>query len=185
MKIISSIAILLVVLSSMGGCHSSRMQTSSEESSQHDTVLHRPPEAIKFSFHLKTLLSLTHPDDEINIDTNGQMIFELHQLMNSGKWRNPTGFSYMNKLDDDTLWSFIKKSSLFDVQIDDVKPECPDGDLLFISIYRSDLNKTVSFQTNTCAKDYNLLTGEQRQYFPQFLAFLQRVRDKYRPHLKE
>ena len=183
MKFVGAIVILGVFLT-MVGCNSSQ-NLSSDRASAKDSVLHRDPQGIKFAFHLKTLLSLTHPDDEINIDTNGQMIFELHQQMNSGKWRNPTGFSYMTAADDDSLWSFIKRASIFEIQTEDVKPECRAGDVLQISIYRSDLNKTVSFQTNTCSKEYNLLTGEQRTYFPQFLDFLQRVRDRYRPHLKE
>ncbi len=139
----------------------------------------------QYTFYFKVVSSLNTPDDEIMIDTNSQMRFGTHQEMSNGDWRTPTGFAYLEAKDEDSLVTFIKRNSLFEVEQGDVEPQCPKGDILHLMIYRRDLNKTIKLQTNTCVYDFNLLTGEQRKYFPQFIRFLQRIRDVYRPAIPE
>ncbi len=139
----------------------------------------------QYTFYFKVVSSLNTPDDEIMIDTNSQMRFGTHQEMANGQWRTPTGFAYLEAKDEDSLITFIKRNSLFAIEQGDVEPQCPKGDILHLMIYRRDLHKTLKLQTNPCVYDFNLLTGEQRKYFPQFIKFLQRIRDIYRPAIPE
>ncbi len=136
---------------------------------------------LKYSFHLNASGSVTTPHDDINIDTNGQMIFDTQQHMKDGTWKSPHGMAFLEPRDEDTLLSFIKHDALFSIDESDVSPSCPDGDHYSLQIVRTDLKKRLSVRTNTCAVEYNLLTGENRKTFPAFLAFLNRLRDRYRP----
>ncbi len=135
----------------------------------------------KFKFHLNASGSMTTPHDDINIDTNGQMIFDSQQHMKDGTWKSPHGMAFLEPRDEDTLLSFIKRDALFSIDESDISPLCPDGDHYSLQIVRTDLKKSLSVTTNTCASEYNLLTGENRKIFPAFLAYLNRLRDRYRP----
>jgi len=140
-----------------------------------------PNQQFKFRLHLKAAGSMTTPHDDINIDTNGQMIFDTQQHMKNGTWKSPHGMAFLEPRDEDTLFSFIKIETLFSIEESDVSPLCPDGDQYSLQIMRTDLKKGLSINTNTCAGEYNLLTGEPRKIYPAFLAYLNRLRDRYRP----
>ena len=135
----------------------------------------------KYRFHLNASGSITTPHDDINIDTNGQMVFDTQQHMKDGSWKSPHGLAYLEPRDEDTLLSFIKHDALFSIEESDISPSCPDGDHYSLQITRTDLKNRLSVTTSTCAAEYNLLTGENRKTFPAFLAYLNRLRDRYRP----
>jgi hypothetical protein len=119
------------------------------------------------------------------IDSTGQMTFTTNQTMKSGQTKTPTGFAYLEPSDDDTLYYFVRQKSLYDIDPSDVKPQCPTGDNLIITLYRPDINKWLKLETNTCAVDFNLLTSTQRRLFQQFLLFIQRLAARYRPGFLE
>lgn len=135
----------------------------------------------KYKFHLNASGSMTTPHDDIMIDTNGQMIFDTQQHLKNGTWKSPHGMAFLEQRDEDTLLSFIKQDALFSIDESDVSPLCPDGDHYSLQIIRTDLKKNLSVSTNSCAAEFNLLTGENRKMFPAFLAYLSRLRDRYRP----
>ena len=182
-----SVFVMLLLTMAIGAssCSSSK-QGSTVTATKDSTPVHiRRDTSFGYTFYFKVISSLTTPDDEIMIDTNTQMRFGTHQEMKGGVWRTPTGFSFLEPKDEDSLITFIKRNSLFEIDQNDVQPPCPQGDILYVMIYRKDLNKIVKINTNTCVYDFNLLTGEQRKYFPQFIKFLQRIRDVYRPALPD
>ena len=144
-----------------------------------------PAHSFKYKFHLNASGSMTSPHDDINIDTNGQMVFDTQQHMKDGSWKSPHGLAYIEPRDEDTLLSFLKHDALFSIDESDVSPSCPDGDHYALQIMRTDLKKRLSVNTNTCAGEYNLLTGDQRKIYPAFLAYLNRLRDRYRPLFTE
>lgn len=153
-----------------------------------DTTVRKPaanPLDIKYSMYYRVLSSDKNQADEIFVDTTGEMRFNTHQQMKSGTWKTPAGFAYIEPADGDTLFYFVRKTSFFDIDPSDVLPECPDGDVLFFSIYRSDIKKEIKLKTNTCATDFNLLTGEQRKLFPMFIQFIQRLANRYRPRFPD
>jgi hypothetical protein len=139
------------------------------------------PQTFKYRFYFYSLGSLTRPHDEIWIDTNGQMTFDTQQHMHDGSWKSPRGMAYLEPRDEDSLLTFIRQDALFSIDEADVTPQCPDGDQYKIRVYRSDLKKQVSFNTNTCASEFNLLVGQQRKLFPGFIAYIERLRVRYRP----
>ncbi|MBS1903075.1 MAG: hypothetical protein JSS75_05165 [Bacteroidetes bacterium] len=187
-SVIPLVIVGALVAVSLASCQSSK-QSTTQVVAQRDTSI--PPNAIpaakvdprllRYTFYFKMLASDTHPADEIFIDTSGQMRFNTHQQMKSGIWKTPTGFAYIEPADDDTLTYFVRKESLFVIDPSDVSPECPNGDIMYISFYRPDLKKEIRLKTNTCAEEYNLLTGEQRKLFPMLLAYVQRLAQRYRP----
>jgi hypothetical protein len=167
------------------GCNSSSQSTKTTATTIEKPQVKKSDSSFVFTLRLRAVKEMSSPYDDIFIDTNGQMIYETKQQMKNGEWRKPKGFAYLNLKDEDSLVNFISKKSLFEIDPMDVKPECPTENVLFLNIYRSDLQKTIAIETNRCAEITNLLTGEQRHYFPQFIAFLERVREAYRPQLPE
>ncbi len=139
------------------------------------------PQMVTYRFHFTSLGSATKPHDEIWIDTNGQMTFDTQQHMKDGSWRSPRGMAYLEPKDEDSLLTFVRLDILYSIDESDVSPQCPDGDQYGIRMSRSDLKKELFIKTNTCAAEYNLLTGQQRKIFPAFIAFIDRLRDRYRP----
>ena len=178
----SASLILLVFLSAqLVSCSSGKSTGISQVKA--DTVKHvaSAPQVFTYRFYFGSVGSVTKPHDEIWIDTSGQMTFDTHQHMNDGSWKSPHGIAYLEPRDEDTMLTFIKQDVLFSIDESDVTPQCPDGDQYTIRLYRSDLHKKISFRTNTCALEYNLLTGQQRKIFPAFIAFIDRMRARYRP----
>jgi hypothetical protein len=168
------------------GCNSSSQTTKTSTATIEKPVAKKKNDSsFVFTLRLRAVREMSSPFDDIYIDTNGQMVYETKQQMKDGQWRKPKGFAYLSIKDEDSLVNFIRKKSLFQIDPSDVKPECPAENVLFIDIYRSDLQKTLSLETNRCVENTNLLTGEQRHYFPQFIAFLEKVRVAYRPQLPE
>ena len=179
------IAYVLLLAASLGLASCSSMKNTSSDQKGSSLAAHKGPDTIKYSFYLRVDGSMSTQPDEIFVDTTGQMTYNTQQHMRTGQWKNPTGFAYLDKTDDDTLFSYINYNKLFDVSEEDVKPQCPNGDQLFLSIYRSDINKKISIHTNTCSEEFNLLSGDVRRAFQELVAFSMRLRDKYRPRFPE
>lgn len=173
----ASIVIFSGIVSCGGGIPTAKITKKTEpEKSIEQTV-----QQFKYKFHLNASGSMTTPHDDINIDTNGQMIFDSQQHMKDGTWKSPHGMAFLEPRDEDTLLSFIKHDALFSIEESDVSSSCPDGDHYLLQIMRTDLKNRLSLKTSTCAAEYNLLTGDNRKTFPAFLAYLNRLRDRYRP----
>ena|SRR5579872_5799938 len=170
----------VVICAFVGSC-SSIKPVASEKKTEEQKPAPALPQTFTYRFHFASLGSMTKPHDEIWIDTTGQMTFDTHQHLKDGSWKSPRGFAFLEPRDEDTLLFFIRKNILFSIDESDVSPQCPDGDQYIIRMYRSDLKKELFIRTNPCAGEYNLLTGEQRKIFPLFLAYIERLRDRYRP----
>jgi hypothetical protein len=160
---------------------SSKSVSKTEEKNESKKVVLITPKMFTYSISLEAPASIKHPHDGFWIDTSGQMTFETDQHMKNGSWKKPRGLAYLEPKDEDSLLTFIRKDAFFSIEESDVSPQCPNGDQYILQLYRSDLNKKITLHTNTCASDFNLLTGEMRKVFPQFLAFIGRLRDRYRP----
>ena len=129
--------------------------------------------------------TLTLPNDEITIDSTAYVIYTSQQKMQTGNWRSPKGVSFLEPEDKDTLYSILSDTSLFHINSDDVSPECPDGSELRIKITRSDLRQSLAITTNTCASEYNLLSGATKKQFKRLLAYFEKMRTNYRPKYPE
>ncbi len=175
-----SLILLSVIFISCGGGKPAAI-SSSVQKSEPTKLTAASQEKFKYRFYFGSLGSLTKPHDNIWIDTAGQMTFDTEQQLKSGGWKSPRGMSFLEPKDEDTLLFFIKQDALFTIEEADVSPQCPDGDIYTIIIYRTDIKKQLSVKTNTCAPEFNLLTGQQRKIFPALLAFIDRIRDRYRP----
>jgi len=164
-------------------CGGSKTSSSAEKLEQK----HVPAPVQPFTYTLRFVASgsMKSPHDEIYIDSSGQMIFNTDQHLKNGLWKTPRGMAYLEARDEDTLLQFIKQDNLFSIVESDVSPQCPEGDHFTLKIHRSDLKKDLFINTNTCAAEYNLLTGSNRKVFPDFLSFIGRLRDRYRPALTE
>jgi hypothetical protein len=171
----------LILCAGLISCSGSKSTTVTQVKT--DSVKKAPisPQRFTYRFHFAALGTATRPQDEFWIDTSGQMTFDTHQHMKDGSWKSPHGIAYLEPRDEDSLLSFIKQDILYTIDESDVSPLCPDGDIYTFHILRSGIKKEVSFKTNTCAPEYNLLTGQQRKFFPLFLAFIDRLRVRYRP----
>jgi hypothetical protein len=181
--LIVKVFFLSLGLLSCGGSGKS-LSTSSEQ--KKDTVKHvQLPSSFLYKFYLEAFGTFESPHDKFWIDTTGQMSFDYDQHMQSGQWKKLRGMAFLEVKDEDTLLTFIKDKTLFDIEEADVTPQCPTGDQYVLSIWRSDLTKRLSIHTNFCAAEYNLLTGPQRKLFPKFLAFLSRLRVRYRPGIMD
>jgi len=176
-----SIAFSLAISSMLISCSGGKSTSSTAEKTEVKKNVSLPPQTFTYRFHFASLGSMTKPHDEIWIDTSGQMTFDTHQHMKDGTWKSPRGMAYLEPKDEDSLLAFIRQDILYSIDQSDVSPQCPDGDQYSIRLYRSDLKKELSIKTNTCAAEFNLLTGQQRKLFPAFVAYIDRLRNRYRP----
>jgi hypothetical protein len=178
----SLLVLCFIILSALIiSCGGGKSVTDSSKKIEAQKPASITPQTFTYRFHFANLGSMTKPHDEIWIDTSGQVTFNTHQHMKDGSWKSPRGFAYLEPKDEDTLLFFIRKDAMYSIEESDVSPQCPDGDQYTIRMSRSDLKKELIIQTNTCAGEYNLLTGDQRKLFPAFLAYIDRLRDRYRP----
>jgi hypothetical protein len=180
-KKISTIIFTLLLCGQSISCGGAQPIQKVAEKAVPQKITPHPTLQFRYRFHLNASGSMTTPHDDINIDTNGQMVFDTQQHMKDGTWKSPHGMAFLEPRDEDTLLSFIKRDILFSIDESDVSPSCPNGDHYSLQISRTDLQKKLSITTNTCAAEYNLLTGDARKIFPAFLAYLNRLRDRYRP----
>jgi hypothetical protein len=162
-------------------CGGTKALDKAAEKTAPKVTIPQPIHSYKYKLHLNASGSRTTSHDDINIDTNGQMIFDTQQLMKDGTWQSPHGMAFLDPRDADTLLSFIKIDALFSIDESDVSTSCPNGDRYLLQITRTDPPKKLSITTNTCSSEYNLLVGEQRKIYPAFLAYMGRLRRKYRP----
>jgi hypothetical protein len=175
---------ICILLGFAYGCQSSSPTSKVMVSDSSKTTQKPAPKKltdIKYVFHYKVINSAESPNDDMFVDSTGQMTFSTDQKLKSGQLKNPTGFAYLEPSDDDTLYYFIRQSALMDIDPGDVKPQCPTGDVLIITLYRCDLRKWLKLETNTCAVDFNLLSSGQRKLFQQFIPFIRRLAARYRP----
>ncbi|MEP7235745.1 MAG: hypothetical protein ABI778_10665, partial [Ignavibacteriota bacterium] len=96
-------------------------------------------------------------------------------------WKEPKGLAYLEPRDEDSMLRFISHDELFTIDPADVSPLCAEGDIYTLHVIRSDLKNQLNVRTNTCVFEFNLLTGSQRKIFPELIAFINRIRDRYRP----
>lgn len=136
-----------------------------------------------YSFYFLGSATLSMPADEITIDTSGQMYFVSQQRLPAGNWTKPRGLAFLEQNDLDTLLSIIKDSTFFYISNDDVSAQCAEGSEISFQLYRMDIHKGLKIKTNTCAADYNLLTGNERKLFKKFMYFMQNIRERYRPKI--
>jgi hypothetical protein len=176
MQKIISLILFAAIAGSLASCSSPKTVSKTEAAKTADTL------SFRYRFHVLTLGALPgQHHDEIWIDTTGQMRFNSDQHRRDSTWTQVPSMAYLEPRDEDTLLSFLKHAELFSIDESDVTPQCPTGETYSFIIYRSDLKKTVRFKTNTCAAEFNLLTGVKRKLFPGFLAYVDRLRDRYRP----
>ncbi|MDP4219352.1 MAG: hypothetical protein Q8916_02010 [Bacteroidota bacterium] len=170
----------LILCNSVNSCSSGKsgISDTGKNSVQNSKAVSAP---MTYRFHFGASGTATKPHEEFWIDSTGKMTFDTRQHMKNGTWKTPRGLSYIEPRDEDTLLYYIKQDALFDIDESDVSPQCPEGESFALRIARSDLKKELAIITNTCASEFNLLTGQQRKIFPPFLAFLNRLRDRYRP----
>jgi len=180
-----SILTITILGSFICSCSGGKTTASSNEKANEKMVVQQVQPPFKYRFVFGSLGSLTKHHDNIWIDTTGQMIFDTEQKFKDGKWKSPRGIAFLEPKDEDTLRSFIKQDALFSIEQSDVQPQCPNGDQYILRIFRSDLNKELVLTTNTCASEYNLLSGQQRKVFPALLGFIDRIRERYRPLFTE
>jgi hypothetical protein len=185
--IFSSVSKLCLTLALLGciSCSGGKSVSSAQISTSPKTEVPAPPKSFKYRLYFGSQGSMTLPHDQIWIDSTGQMTFDTQQHMKDGSWKSPRGLAYLEPKDEDSLLRFIRQDALFSIEEADVSPQCADGDIYKIHIIRSDLAKELQIQTNTCALEFNLLTGQQRKIFSPFIAFFNRLRDKYRPLFPE
>jgi len=179
----STFFIFLAAFFSVGLFSCSGGKSTSLSQVKSDTLKHAAasPQTFTYRFYFGSVGSMTRPHDEIWIDTSGQMTFDTHQHMHDGSWKSPHGIAYLEPRDEDSLLYFIRQDIIFSIDESDVTPLCADGDQYTIRLWRSDLKREVKFKTNTCAPEYNLLTGQLRKIFPAFIAYIDRMRTRYRP----
>ncbi|HYM20578.1 MAG TPA: hypothetical protein VEW28_06200 [Candidatus Kapabacteria bacterium] len=173
------------VLCLLGACSSphSISKTGSIDMTNNPAIMQKSLKTsdIKYVFRYRMISSTSSPNDDLFIDSTGQMTFHTTQKTMSGEVKTPTGFAYLEPADGDTLYYFIRQNLLYDIDPNNVNPQCPTGDIFSLYIYRCDSNKSIRLQTNTCAQDFNLLTGPQRKLFQQLIPFVQRLAARYRP----
>lgn len=174
--------VLFIILSiSLGSCGGGKSASTTLQKTESEKVIQPIPLTFKYRFHLGTYGSETKPHDDIWIDTSGQMTFDTQQRLKNGNWKTPRGMAYLEPRDEDSLLFFISQDILFSIEQSDISPHCPNGEQFSIRIYRTDLKKELSVVTNECASEFNLLTGTQRKIFPPFIAYINRIRERYRP----
>jgi hypothetical protein len=183
--IISGCLLLLIVSACHSGTQISKDIVPTDSLKATQAPPPKKPTDIKYVFHYKVINSQSSPNDDMFIDSTGQMTFSTNQQLKSGKLKNPTGFAYLEPSDDDTLYYFVRQNSLIDIEPSDVKPQCPTGDILVITLYRCDIKKWLKLETSTCAVDFNLLSSGQRKLFQQFIPFVRRLASRYRPGFLE
>lgn len=186
LKILLSVVILFVS-ATLCSCGGSKPAPISQTSLKKDSIgLVKPAlPKFKYRFYLGSPASAMRPHDEIWIDTNGQMTYDTQQKLKNGTWKSPRGLAYLERKDEDTLVNFLKYEQFFSIDESDVSPQCADGDQITLTIYRTDLKKELHITTNSCAAEFNLLTGDMRKLYPYFIAFIGRLRDRYRPLFTE
>lgn len=177
--------IFSVLLSSSIVSCSGGKSVSSIEQKKDSVKIVKTSDRFKYRFYLGSPATANRPHDEIWIDTTGQMTYDTQQKLKNGTWKSPRGMAYLEPKDADTLFNFIKYDKFFSIEESDVSPQCPDGDLITLRIYRTDLKKELHITTNSCAAEFNLLTGDIRKIYPYFIAYIGRLRDRYRPLFTE
>jgi hypothetical protein len=175
-----TLSVIIILSAAFFSCSSSKSVTTSKSETDQKTV---PPPAQTFTYTLRLVASgsLNTPHDEIFLDTSGQITFNTDQRLKKGGWKRPRGLAFIEPRDEDTLLHFIQQEELFSIQESDITPQCPEGDQYLLKIHRSDLKNDLTVNTNTCASEFNLLSGSKRKLFSSFLTYIGRLRDRYRP----
>jgi hypothetical protein len=173
--------LIILTLSVAGICSCSSSRSTSVNLQTHDTLKTTLPRTFVYNFYMEVYGTETTPHDKIWIDSSGQMRFDHDQLLKNGAWKPVHGLAYLDPKDEDAFLSFIKNNYLYTIHESDITPQCATGEQFVFRISRSDLQQVFSAHTNSCASEYNLLTGEARKLFTPFLEFIQYMRKKYRP----
>jgi hypothetical protein len=181
------LGVVLFVSAILCSCGGSKPVSATKSEQKKDSValVKTALPKFKYRFYLGSPASAIRPHDEIWIDTNGQMTFDTQQKLKNGTWKSPRGLAYLEPKDADTLVNFLKYDQFFSIEESDVSPQCADGDQITLTIYRTDLKKELHITTNSCAAEFNLLTGDMRKLYPYFITFIGRLRDRYRPLFTE
>jgi hypothetical protein len=175
-----------IAIGTLISCGGTKSVTKNELRTDSLKKVSTKPTTFTYRFHVTTLgLGANQHHDEISIDTTGQIMYNAQQHFKNGDWKRVPGMAFIEPKDEDTLLTFIRQDALFSIEESDVTPQCPDGETYSFIIYRSDLKKEIRFKTNSCAAEFNLLTGAKRKLFPGFLAYIDRLRDRYRPQLMD
>jgi hypothetical protein len=125
------------------------------------------------------------PPDAFSMDTDHSMGFETRSRDANGVWHSLKGLAVLEPQDYATFAQIVSEGKLLDIDPADLLGTCPRGELYTLSLTSTSRKHAVHIDYSSCARDYNLLTGQQRAGFAKLNVWIDSVRRQYRPKLPE
>ena len=143
------------------------------------------PADFKFSLFISGSGGERGAIDSWTLDTNGIMAVHASVRKTAGKYQRLRALAGLDSIDMDTLRMLIWKGKLHTLDSTDLTQQCAGDEHFLMRIVPLSTERPVTLSFDACAADFNLLIGQQRQYFKKFMDWWGRMRVKYRPAQEE